>query len=102
MTLLSTSLLSCEIANALRYKPDFDHRKLADAINYFFRLHLREIPIDRRILSHSAEIAYKANVSIYDAVPVALASLRSTRCVTADQETQYARLKSKGYPLELL
>lgn len=102
LTLLTTPLLICEVANALRYKPDYDLRRFIDAINHLHKLHLRETPIDGQLLSRSGEIAYRSDVTIYDAIPVALATLNKTKCITADKETQYAKLKPKNYPIELL
>jgi hypothetical protein len=37
-----------------------------------------------------------------DALPVAIAEQRQAVCITADEETQYRRLRTKGYPVELL
>jgi len=102
IVLISTSVLACEVANALRYKPDYDSQKLAEAIRHLYNLHLGEAPIDANLLSRSSEIAFKGDVTIYDAIPVALADIRKTRCVTADQETQFARLRRQGYPIDLL
>lgn len=102
ITLMTTPLLACELANALRYKPDYNKDRLTEAMNHFYNLHLYEAPIDAHLLSRSSEIAFKGNVTIYDAIPVALAVLKKTKCITADQDTQYAKLKPKGYPIELL
>jgi predicted nucleic acid-binding protein len=102
LTLLTTSLLRCEVANALRYKPDYDTERFTDAMNHLLRLHLVENAIDLQLLVRSGEIAYKSNVTIYDAIPVALAILKKTKCVTADKETQYSKIKPKNYPIELL
>jgi predicted nucleic acid-binding protein len=102
ITLITTPLLACELANALRYKPDYNKDRLAEAMDHFYGLHLFETPIDAHLLSRSSEIAFRGNVTIYDAIPVALAALKKTKCITADQETQYAKLKPKGYPVELL
>jgi len=101
-TLITTPLLACELANALRYKPDYNKDRLVEAMNHFYMLHLYEAPIDSQLLSRSSEIAFRGNVTVYDAIPVALAVLRKTKCITADQDTQYAKLKPKGYPIELL
>ena len=101
-TLLTTPLLTCEVANALRYKPDFNIGRFTDAMNYLFRLHLQETALDERLLSRSGEIAFKSGVTIYDALPVALAILMKTKCITADRETQYMKLKGRNYPIELL
>ncbi len=102
LTLLTTPLLACEVANALRYKPGYDKDKLAEAMNYLFKLHLHEVPIDWQLLSRSGEIAFRGGVTIYDAIPVALATLKKVKCVTGDENTQYSKLKTKGYPIELL
>jgi len=101
-TLITSPLLACELANALRYKPDYNKDRLAEAMNHFYKLHLPEAPIDAHLLSRASEIAFRGNVTVYDAIPVALAALRKTKCITADQDTQYARLQAKGYPVELL
>jgi len=100
--LFTTSLLACELANALRYKPDFDRNKLAQAMIFFFKLHLPEIPIDNQLMTRAADVAFKGNVTIYDAVPVAAALVKKLECITADKDTQYAKLKPKGYPIILL
>jgi predicted nucleic acid-binding protein len=71
-------------------------------MSHFYRLHLHEAPIDAQLISRSSEIALRGNVAIYDAIPVALAALRRIKCITADRDTQYARLKLKGYPIELV
>ena len=102
LTILTTPLLACEVANALRYKPGYDKNKLAEATNYLFKLHLEEAAIDWQLLSRSGEIAFRGGVTIYDAIPVALATLKKVKCVTGDEATQYAKLKPKGYPVELL
>jgi len=99
---LTTPLLACEVANALRYKPGYDKDKLAEVMNYLFKLHLHEIPIDLQLLSGSAEIAFRGGVTICDAIPVALATLKKVKCITGDEHTQYLKLKTKGYPIELL
>jgi predicted nucleic acid-binding protein len=102
IALITTPLLACELANALRYKPDYNRDRLNEAMSHFYKLHLVEAPIDMHLLSRSSEIAFRGNVTIYDSIPVALAVLKNTKCLTADQETQYAKLKPKGYPIELL
>lgn len=102
LALFSTPLLACELANALRYKPDYNKDKLTEAMTHYYGLHLREAPIDAHLMSRSSEIAYRGGVTIYDAIPVALALVRKTRCITADRDTQYTKLKTRGYPVELL
>jgi predicted nucleic acid-binding protein len=102
LSLLTTPLLTCEVANALRFKPEQDPAKFDHAMAQLVKLHLDENPIDVQLLSRSGEIAFKCGVTIYDAVPVALATLRKTRCITADRDTQYSKIKPKNYPIDLL
>lgn len=91
-----------EVSNALRYKPGFTRKKLAESVHSLFNLHLNIERANRRLLTESSAIAYTCDVTIYDAVPVALAKVREISCITADSQTQYSRIKAKGYPIELL
>jgi predicted nucleic acid-binding protein len=97
-----SELLLCEVANALRYKPDYDAEKLKYAVNQLFRLHLNVISLTEDLLGRAGEIAYNGDVTLYDALPVALAEHRKTLCITADEETKYGKVRMKGYPVELL
>jgi len=99
--LIVTPLLLCEVSNALRYKPDFDSEKLKEAIDALMDLQMEVEVIDKDLLKRSAEIAFDTGVTIYDAVPVAAAERRGALCVTADERTQYARMRGK-YPVVLL
>jgi predicted nucleic acid-binding protein len=102
MRLSLSELAFYEVANALRYKPDYDAARLTNAISLMFELHLDVTSLDELILSRATTIAYDADVTLYDAVPIALAEHRKTSCITADEETQYKKLHMKGYPIELL
>ncbi len=97
-----TDLLYHEVANGLRYKPDYDEKKLNRAVGDLFGLHLNTWPVDSSLMSRASAVAYRGEVSIYDAVPVALAQIRGSICITADEQTQYKRLKAHGYPVALL
>jgi predicted nucleic acid-binding protein len=99
--LIATPLLYCEVTNALRFKPDFGAEMLRRAVEALFKLHMVVEEIDESILKRSAEIAFDSDITIYDALPVAVAEKNSTVCVTADERTQYNRLKGK-YPVRLL
>jgi len=99
--LVVTPLLLCEVVNALRYKPDFDYKKLIKAIGSLYKLHIHIEPITEDLLIKGAEIAFEGDVTIYDAIPVALAELFKTFCITADEKTQYKNLKHK-YPVKML
>jgi len=102
MDLWITPLLYYEVVNALRYKPEYDEKKLAESLGYLLNLHLNVATIGLNLLSRAGEIAYDGDVTVYDALPVALAESQETVCITADEETQYRKLKPKNYPIELL
>ena len=102
MAIVAASLPGCELANAPRYKPDYDDDKLSEAMNYFYKLHLYEAPIDSNLMSHASKIAFRGNVTVYGAIPVAVAVMRKTKCLRADQDTQCPRPKPKVCPLDLL
>jgi predicted nucleic acid-binding protein len=97
-----SELLYHEVANALRYKTDFNEKKLNGAVEELFGLQLNTRAVDPNLISKASTIAYKGDVTMYDAVPVALAQLRGTTCITADEQTQYKKLKPHGYPVTLL
>jgi predicted nucleic acid-binding protein len=97
-----SEILIAEVANALRYKPDYDTEKLRRAVASLLGLHLNIIHLNETIVTRAVEIAYEGQVTFYDALPVAIAERRKALCITADEATQYKRLKPKGYPIELL
>jgi len=99
---VASDLLYHEVSNALRFKRTYDEDRLNQAVESLFAFHLHTWPVDSTLLRRAATIAYKGSVTLYDAVPVALAGLRGTICITADEETQYKRLKERGYPVALL
>lgn len=100
--LAATELLLCEVANALRHNPGFSTEVLGEAVGQLFRLHLLIAPLDERLLRRAVEIAFDGGVTVYDALPVALAEDVKTVCITADEKIQYGCLKPKGYPVRLL
>lgn len=97
-----SEILFCEVGNALRYKPDYDAQKWKTALTQLFNLHMNITHLNEKLIMRTGEIAYEAKITFYDALPVAIAEHKKTICITADEETQYKRLQTKGYPIELL
>jgi predicted nucleic acid-binding protein len=97
-----SEILICEIGNALRYKPDYDIQKWKTALAQLYNLHMNLTHLTEDLASRTGEIAYEGKVTFYDALPVAIAENRKTVCITADEETQYKKLKAKDFPIELL
>jgi predicted nucleic acid-binding protein len=102
LELTISEVLIAEVANALRYKPDYDTEKLREALASLLGLHLNIVHLSKAVVARTVEIAYKGKVTFYDALPVAIAEHRKAVCVTADEETQHKKLGAKGYPIELL
>ena len=96
LELIVSPLLYCEVVNALRFKPDLEVGRLERAVEALFKLHMAMEPVDQSIMERCVEIAFDGGVSIYDALPVAVAERNGTVCVTADEKTQYSRLKGKA------
>ena len=97
-----SEVLYCEVANALRFKPDYDVEKWKNAIAQLFKLHMNVTHLTQDLANRTGEIAYDGKVTFYDALPVAIAERKKTLCITADKETQYKKLQPKNYPIELL
>jgi predicted nucleic acid-binding protein len=102
LQLTVSEVLIAEVANALRYKPDYDSERLKKAVKSLLGLRLNIAHLTEPIVSRTAEIAYDGKVTFYDALPVAIAEHRKTVCITADEQTQHNKLQAKGYPTELL
>jgi predicted nucleic acid-binding protein len=100
-TLCVSDLLFIEVTNALRYKPTLNN-SLVEIISILYDLNLELYPSTKKLLQSASEMAFEADVSIYDAIPVALAEQLDTYCITADKKTQYNRLTEKNYPIKLL
>ena len=100
--LVVSEILFCEVGNALRYKLDYEAERLKSALLQLFSLRMKVAHLTEDLIIRAGEIAYEGKVTLYDALPVAIAEHRKTVCITADQETQYKKLHIKGYPVELL
>lgn len=100
--LWASDLLQLEVINALRFKREYGIKELTEVVRILHGIHLNVSPTDEETLGHAVEIAVKGNVTVYDSLPVALAEEKEMVCITADRETQYERLKPKGYSVVLL
>lgn len=91
-----------EVANALRYKPDFSNEAVRRCVSSLLQLELEVRKLDDILLSETAKIAFGGGVTFYDAVPIGIAKIEKIHCVTADRKTQFGPLAQKGYPVRLL
>lgn len=87
-------LLFYEIANALRYNPGFTENDIKTAITTLFEMDFDVKAIDPSVMDLTVKIAFKNNVTVYDACFLAISALEEIPLITAD----YKFLKNiKGF-----
>jgi predicted nucleic acid-binding protein len=102
LSIIISDLTFHELANALRYKPDFSPNDVKRCVSQLLELELEVRRLDDELLSESISISFDGGVSFYDAVPVGIAKIEKIPCVTADKKTQFLPLSRKAYPVKLL
>ena len=86
-TLLSApNLLLYELANALRYKPDFDNEKVTQALINVIDLQIDLITPGRELLQQSTKDAYLYDTTVYDSCYLALGELMGVEVYTSDRK----------------
>ena len=77
-------LLSYEVANALRYNPDFGAEDVEASIKDLLDMQLKLQPLDESQAQRAAELAFKHGITFYDASYLALAETEDVPLYTAD------------------
>ena len=77
-------LLFYEVSNALRYNPDFTDADVKDALQSLYDMGFDTVRVEKEILHSAIEIAFKYNVTVYDAAFLALSMKLNKSFVTAD------------------
>ena len=86
-TVLSApDLLLYELANALRYKPDFDNEKVTQALINVIDLQIDLITPGRELLQQSTKDAYLYDTTVYDSCYLALGELMGVEVYTSDRK----------------
>jgi len=86
-TILSApDLLLYELANALRYKPDFDNEKATRALSDLIDLQIDLITPGRELLQQSTKDACLYDATVYDSCYLALGELRGIEVYTSDRK----------------
>lgn len=88
-------LLLYELANALRYHPDFTADEIKEAIDTLFDMGIEIITPTYALLHKSIDISKENNITCYDAVYLALAEDLQVEYVTADEKF-YKKLSSQS------
>src|SRR5687767_6123871 len=66
--LISPPLLLAEVANALRYRADFDAPRVGVAIDSLFSIGLEIAPLTPQLLKQAVQISYNFDTALYDAL----------------------------------
>jgi len=77
-------LLFYEIANALRYNPNFTGEDVQDALLSLANMDLLVRRFDSLVSGKTLELAYRFGITVYDACFLALAKTEEMNLVTAD------------------
>jgi predicted nucleic acid-binding protein len=90
--ILVPSLFFYEIANVLRYKKELPLNEIWKVIEYLFRLNLKVEEANPELIMRAVLLAREKEISVYDAVFVALANFYHISFYTADKEL-YEKIK---------
>ena len=102
LTVKVSALAFYEPANALTFKPDFSNEDVERCVSHLLELELKVRELDNVLLKESAKISLDGKVTFYDAIPVGIARLEKTQCITADRKAQFLPLSQKGHPVRVL
>jgi predicted nucleic acid-binding protein len=95
-TILSApNLLLYELANAFRYKPDFNEEKVLRGITDVLDLEIDLISPSRELIEKTIEDAYMYELTIYDSCYLALGELLGIVVYTSDKKF-YEKAKKSG------
>ncbi|MFQ5891853.1 MAG: type II toxin-antitoxin system VapC family toxin, partial [Candidatus Methanofastidiosia archaeon] len=79
-------LILYELANVLRYNPNFDERDVSDAIRSIIGLGIQILVPTTHLLNIAIDLGFKYGITVYDAVYMALAEELKYDFVTADKK----------------
>ncbi len=84
--LLAPYLVNYEVANSLRYNPDFGLDDLRSALDDLLSMQMDLVLLDEALVRMASELSFKHGVTFYDAVYLALAETADILLYTADDK----------------
>ena len=88
-------LILYEITNAMRHDKRFDTRLVKESLDNLIKMEIDIVIPSQDLISHAIEISYNNNVTIYDAIYIALAELNNAVFITADEKLHKNAMKLK-------
>ncbi len=77
-------LLLYELANALRYNPNFSAADVKEALDSILDMGFEVRSVDKKGIGEATDIAFKYNIPVYDAYFIALSRVEEKPLITAD------------------
>lgn len=96
MVIYVPDLLTYEIANVLRFKPDLSQGQVQAALNSLYDMQIRIVKGSREVVKEAIRLAYLYDVTVYDAVFVAIAENLSVPFITADDKLSQKLAKASN------
>lgn len=87
-------LLIYELANALRYNPQFDNKDVKKSIKALIDLGITIIIFEDKTVQKAIDVSFQHNITVYDAVYYALALKYRCKLITANPKC-FQKIKSK-------
>ena len=79
-------LILYELANVLRYNPNFDKKDVSDAVKSIIILGVQILVPTTHLLTNAVNLGFTYGITVYDAVYVALAEELNYNFLTADKK----------------
>lgn len=94
--LVAPYLIIYEVCNALRYNPDFGEEDVKEAVNHLLNLQMSLRLLDRDHAARAVSLAYRAGLTLYDTVYLALAESEGAELYTSDEKLLSKDLTGKA------
>lgn len=91
-SMIAPDLLIYELANTLRYNPNFTNKDVNAALDSILNMSIDIKNIDAPVIVRAIDIAFKFNITVYDAYFMALSQIEKKHFLTADYKF-IARIK---------
>ena len=96
MLIYVPDLLTYEIANVLRFKPDLSQGQVQAALNSLYDMQIRIVNGSREMIKEAIHLAYLYDVTVYDAAFMAIAEYLNVPFITADDKLSQ-KLRNASY-----
>ncbi|HLB25796.1 MAG TPA: type II toxin-antitoxin system VapC family toxin [Nitrospirota bacterium] len=87
-------LIIYELANCIRFSPGSDDKDVTDVVENFTDIGIDIVVPTLYLLDSASKFSFKYNITIYDAVYLALAKAVNAELITADKKC-YERIKEE-------